>query len=81
MVHSFFCFFTFSDATVESAMDAVDRMTLQKNWTYLLDHLDSEDVIPYLVQELILDFDMVEEIEAAETKKVKLGWLIWDDSA
>ncbi|XP_030841957.1 uncharacterized protein LOC100890518 [Strongylocentrotus purpuratus] len=50
-------------------MDVMDRMVLQKNWTYLLDSLNSEDVIPYLIQDLILDFEMVEEIEAAETKK------------
>eukprot|EP00057_Strongylocentrotus_purpuratus_P002326 XP_003724296.1 PREDICTED: uncharacterized protein LOC100890518 [Strongylocentrotus purpuratus] len=50
-------------------MDVIDRMVLQKNWTYLLDSLNSEDVIPYLIEDLILDFEMVEEIEAAETKK------------
>ncbi|XP_054766054.2 uncharacterized protein LOC129273017 [Lytechinus pictus] len=52
-------------------MDPLHRMVLQKNWTYLLDSLKSDDVIPYLIQELVLDFDMVEEIEAAETNKQK----------
>ena len=51
-------------------MDPADSLKLQKNWTYLLDSVNCDDVIPYLVQELVLDIDMVEEIEAADTRKV-----------
>ncbi|XP_072177350.1 uncharacterized protein [Diadema setosum] len=57
-------------------MDAADRLRLQKNWTYLLDSLNCEDVVPYLIQDLVFDIDTVEEIEAADTRKAKARRLL-----
>ncbi|XP_071487436.1 uncharacterized protein [Diadema antillarum] len=57
-------------------MDVADRLRLQKNWTYLLDSLNCEDVVPYLIQDLVFDIDTVEEIEAADTRKAKARRLL-----